>query len=71
MSGCSQDGITDAAVEHLAGIHTLDMRDCSQYILGSSFTVLSGITELVVSDEILFSVAESLGLAVSLQDDVD
>ena len=30
MSLCSQATITDGAFAHLAGIHTLDMRGCSQ-----------------------------------------
>ena len=44
MGDCNQ--ITDAAFEHLRGIHTLDMSGCGSYISDDAFVHLRGIYSL-------------------------
>ena len=47
MSYCSQSTITDAALAHLKGIHTLDMSYCNQStITDAAFAHLKGIHTL-------------------------
>jgi hypothetical protein len=68
MWDCSQATITDAAFEHLKGIHSLVMVGCNQAtITGAGLEHLRGISRLGMygcTDEAI-AVAESLGLPVA------
>ena len=68
MSGCDQATITDAAFEHLKGIHSLVMENCTQAtITGAGLEHLIGISRLgmVVCTEEAIAAAESLDLPVA------
>jgi hypothetical protein len=68
MWRCNQATITDAAFEHLKGIHSLVMQWCNQAsITGTGLEHLKGISRLGMhgsSDEAI-AAAESLGLPVA------
>jgi hypothetical protein len=68
MWDCSQATITDAAFEHLKGIHSLVMENCTQAtISGTGLEHLKGISRLGMygcTDEAI-AAAESLGLPVA------
>ena len=65
---CDQATITDAAFEHLKGIHSLVMMGCNQAtITGAGLEHLKGISRLGMYDctDEAIAAAESLGLPVS------